>query len=555
LLILLPDLESITFASHRFSLNTSGHSYQLPLNKKIGGYLYEIQNNDTKGALALQGREHVSDCSVCLHPARDVIEQRILSGEPLTQILDDYHQGVYHAPVYPGDRGWYERHPLDGNANRSLPLFYHKVVCMEGRCWSEYQHPTNGDKPLKDIKNSWRFIVKEKYKNIHNDIQRARYKRICAGWNGIFKHQVLDGSLALPLTENVHIEKLKQPRPNIGRWAGKCDILNAHGKKCKADCYENHLGNVICSRCGWIKEDPGRILDNPIKYNNGRTGPTGGSEWVAISSDLNYKVETGYGSGGDGRSRPLYYPKDITDIPRQSFKGEAYLTTPGKGAAATTREDKQIRHFCDKHGSYLARPIWWTNPDNDNGKYWFCLKCQKAAGVVDFPQKWVDEDLAILKALGYESGVWYAKISRYLKDQKNKSEKQIDPITHESLFHYQKALESNRYLKTAILTMQLIRIRGEYTRMAATNPRPKPKGGRKANGGAKAVRKWCARARFIKAIPGKEHRADKDNLRYGVILQSFKDQAIEPILKELDDRNIKYGFRYLKSISDMGVYF
>ena len=46
-----------------------------------------------------------------------------------------------------------------------------------------------------------------------------------------YKHQILDASLSLPLTENIQIDMLKRPRPNIGRCAGTCE-------KCEADFYE-----------------------------------------------------------------------------------------------------------------------------------------------------------------------------------------------------------------------------------------------------------------------------------------------------------------------------
>ncbi len=83
------------------------------------------------------------DCAVCNHPAGDLIEQRILAGEPLTSILKEY----------------------------SLPLFYHKNVCMEGRAWSEFQRPTKHDRPLKDVKTGWQYIVSERYKH-HNVVLR-----------------------------------------------------------------------------------------------------------------------------------------------------------------------------------------------------------------------------------------------------------------------------------------------------------------------------------------------------------------------------------------------
>ena len=46
-------------------------------------------------------------CPVCVHPARESIEKRILSGEDLKRILDDYSTPtLYHETVYIGDRGW-----------------------------------------------------------------------------------------------------------------------------------------------------------------------------------------------------------------------------------------------------------------------------------------------------------------------------------------------------------------------------------------------------------------------------------------------------------------
>lgn len=485
-----------------------------------------------------------------------------MADDELERILVYYTSTTaYHAAKYAGDRAWFEH---------STPeIYYHKDCCMDGnrRRWKTSPQPRFYRLVV------WRWLL---LRSISYIVPQP------STYHNRYNDQVLDASLALPLSHRQR-EKPK-PRPNIGRWAGKCD-------ECKADCFENHLGDVVCSKCGLIQEEPpigysngkldvanshemdcdpewhypkgwqcgypclinfwsipegngrdrGQILDNPIKYDNGAPDEEGRGEGPK-DRDKGIGILPGYG---------LKKPTE-----KQSFKGEADLTTPGRGTAATTRGDKQIRHFCRRHGSYLARPIWWTNPKNGNGKYWFCLKCQKAAGVVDFPPKWIDEDLTILAALGYGPDYahgHYSMISRYLKSQREKSEKQIDPNTKNSLYHYQKVLESDRYLKTAVLTLLWIRAAGKYARLAAATTRPKPKGGRRPNGGAKAVSNWCIRCGFTKEIPIEDHRADKNNLQYGLILESFDYQVIELILKELDERNIKYCFRHLKSIADIGV--
>lgn len=330
-----------------------------------------------------------------------------------------------------------------------------------------------------------------------------------------------------------------RPRPNIGRWAGRCD-------QCKADCFEDHLGDVICSECGLIKEDSGRILEHPIKWDSGRTPAVGGSEDYPDEGDLDYSTVI---KGLNG-----------------AFLGEKSLTAV---CTETTREADVILHHCPTCGKiYLARTVWWTNPKNGNGKHWLCLSCQKDAGVIDAIPQWTDEDVnTIREIIKIQRKYWvkcdyhsfhhragncmgvYAQIKQYLNRVKTNS----DPETGKSFFQYQKVLKSDRYLKTAVLTLLWLRAAGKYARLAAATIRPKPKGGRRPSGGAKAVSNWCARCRFTKEIPIKQHRADENNLQYGVISESFDDQNIEPILKELDERNIKYCFRHLKSIADMGV--
>jgi hypothetical protein len=573
-------------------------------------------------------------CSVCVHPARDIIEERILSGEPLKHILKDY----------------------------PLVLFYHRFVCIEKRDWSELQRPgetDNDDRYPLNLNNRWIINISKRYNYDHFDsvnlgitqfsgrvpqerlyfdlypVADARIGRKSTHWSApklavpfnyitekeiptintrfkdfdpdlfdrlreqSYKSSELDFS-ELPISEGpvshpkitdawknakretltyafVKIDPLKflfplleygpariydcirrgctgkhdpegcKLRPNIGRGAGKCE-----DKKCKAYCYEDYLGNVVCSECGLIREEPktdysngkldganGRhivcdhelsfpcgytccievggvpegnghdfdqILDNPLKYDNGQTEAIGGNEEILDGNELDCHNDWGY--------------NDI-ELDLQSFKGEAYLTTPGIGSAATTRGDNPIRHFCHKHGSYLARPIWWTNPDNKNGKYWFCLKCQKAAGVVDSPSEWEYEDLAILKVLGYESGVWYAKISRYLKEQKKRAEDQIDPDTKNSLYHYQKVLPSDRYLKVAVSTA-----------MEAMNGNPyrrKAKGGRGPGNGADSIARWC-RHNFASQVPLVS--IDHDHPHYGVIDLVFNVNRIRKILEK-----------------------
>lgn len=92
------------------------------------------------------------DCAVCRHPARDEIEGRILAGEPLKQILDDYNSpGAYHEPTHIGDRGWHE--------HQSLPLAYHEFVCMRGEKWPKPDakkimvKPIAADLPQESLEN------------------------------------------------------------------------------------------------------------------------------------------------------------------------------------------------------------------------------------------------------------------------------------------------------------------------------------------------------------------------------------------------------------------
>ena len=72
------------------------------------------------------------------HPAKRAIESRIASGEPLSSILRDF----------------------------PIALFYHKVVCMQGHRWTEFQRPGgshNSDRwPLR-LDNEWLIKVAELY--------------------------------------------------------------------------------------------------------------------------------------------------------------------------------------------------------------------------------------------------------------------------------------------------------------------------------------------------------------------------------------------------------
>jgi hypothetical protein len=68
-------------------------------------------------------------CPVCVHPAKDVIEERIRSGEPLEQILEYHGILCCHRPEYIGDRQWFGHPP-------QLALAYHILHCI-GVVWKE----------------------------------------------------------------------------------------------------------------------------------------------------------------------------------------------------------------------------------------------------------------------------------------------------------------------------------------------------------------------------------------------------------------------------------
>ena len=348
-----------------------------------------------------------------------------------------------------------------------------------------------------------------------------------------YKHQILDASLSLPLTENIQIDMLKRPRPNIGRWAGTCE-------KCETDCYEDYLGDVVCSECGLIMEDTGRILeysngrdlsqilDNPIKCDNGQTVPIGGTEWFSGGDELDYKVLRGYGN---------YNPA------LRSFKGEAYLTTFADGFEATTRGKEIICHYCRKHGSYLAHPIWWINPENPNYTRFFCLRCQKETNRVDYPVKWERDDIRIIEAIEQErkyksypqndyrlcihvnerkEARLDNKINDYVRTQEKEKRILARPSTGNSLFHYQRVLPLDRYLKTAILTTLAAMSGSPYTRKA--------KGGRPPGNGADSIARWC-RINFTSEVPSVAGRVDPTSCR-GVISVVFNANSIRKILEK-----------------------
>ena len=78
------------------------------------------------------------ECAVCAHPAKRAIESRITSGEPLSSILRDF----------------------------PIALFYHKVVCMQGHRWTEFQRPGvshNSDRWPLSLDNGWLIKVAELY--------------------------------------------------------------------------------------------------------------------------------------------------------------------------------------------------------------------------------------------------------------------------------------------------------------------------------------------------------------------------------------------------------
>lgn len=102
----------------------------------------------------------ISNCAVCSHPNRAIIESRILSGEPLVNILRDY-------PV---------------------ALFAHKVDCMEGNDWESekfhYQedpHPEDYSSPfetpyplkLENWDTKYDYDLSEPYSRI--SVFRAEY--------------------------------------------------------------------------------------------------------------------------------------------------------------------------------------------------------------------------------------------------------------------------------------------------------------------------------------------------------------------------------------------
>jgi hypothetical protein len=94
--------------------------------------------------MLVEGMSKADRCSVCVHPARDIIEERILSGEPLKHILKDY----------------------------SLVLFYHRFVCIEKRDWSELQRPgetDNGDRFPLNLNNRWIINISKRYNYDHFD--------------------------------------------------------------------------------------------------------------------------------------------------------------------------------------------------------------------------------------------------------------------------------------------------------------------------------------------------------------------------------------------------
>lgn len=77
----------------------------------------------------------IHECPVCSHPHRAWIEWRILSGEPLKSVLVDY----------------------------PMPLFAHKVDCMEGKDWYSEEFHYLDDPHPEDYCNPFELIPGEDF--------------------------------------------------------------------------------------------------------------------------------------------------------------------------------------------------------------------------------------------------------------------------------------------------------------------------------------------------------------------------------------------------------